>query len=314
MTRVVVDADYLVYSCGFATQKTRYDLTVVRPDGEEAQVIVDSAEEARVWLSDEPEGTVHQIDKLIEAEPLDHALFLVNRTLGAVDTHLTAAGIEFEKMELFITGKGNFREKVATIKGYKANRDPVNRPVHYKSIRRFLKNRWEATEVHGYEADDAVAMIAAEYDYHPELVVIVTVDKDLLTVPGRQYNFRTKRLRVVTKEEALVNFYRQLVVGDPVDNIGGAFRAGAKAAERLNEDCSESEMYAYVLGLYEQGRGKKGCPYAHMTAEDALLENARLLHLLRRPGDLWLPPAERTGHNIDLALRLASGVDLTLRE
>ena len=290
MTRVVVDADYLVYAAGFAVEKTKYDLTVVRPDGTEAQVILDSAEEVRVWLSDEPEGTVHQVDKLVEAEPLDHALFLVNRTLGAVDTRLTEAGIEFEKMELFITGKGNFRDKIATIKGYKANRDPTHRPVHYKSIRRFLKNRWGAEEVHGIEADDAVAMVAAGYDYDPDRVVIVTVDKDLLTVPGRQYNFRTKRLRDVSKEEALLSFYRQLVTGDPVDNIGGAYKAGAKAAEKLNENCSESEMYHYVLGLYERGRGMKGCPYAHLSAEDALLENARLLHLLRRPGDVWRPP------------------------
>lgn len=315
MTRVVVDADYLVYAAGFAVEKTKYDLTVVRPDGTEAQVIVDSAEEARVWLSDEPEGTVHQIDRLVEAEPLDHALFLVNRTLGAVDTHLTEAGIEFEKMELYITGKGNFRDKIATIKGYKANRDPTHRPVHYKSIRRFLKNRWGATEVHGYEADDAVAMIAADHGYQPDAVVIVTVDKDLLTVPGSQYNFRTKRLRLVGHAEAMVNFYRQLIVGDPVDNIGGAYKAGTKAAEAaIREGMAEPEMYQAALVLYERGRGMKGCPYAHMSAEDALLENARLLHLLRRPGDLWLPPHERTGPVTGPASRPVSGPVSTERE
>jgi hypothetical protein len=290
MTRVVVDADYLVYAAGYAVEKTKYDVQVVRPDGTEAQVILDSAEDAKVWLSDEPEGTVHQIDKLVEAEPLDHALFLVNRTLGAVDTHLTEAGVEFEKMELFITGKGNFRDQIATIKGYKANRDPAAKPVHYKSIRRFLKNRWGAEEVHGYEADDAVAMIACENEYDPSRVVIVTVDKDLLTVPGAQYNFRTKKLVEVSKQEALVNFYRQLVVGDPVDNIGGAFKAGKKAAEAIKPEMSEWEMYVEALDLYAKGKGRKGCPYAHLSAQEALLENARLVHLLRAKNDVWQPP------------------------
>ena len=290
MTRVVVDADYLVYSCGFAVEKTWYDVAVQRPDGSTDEAIFRTKDEAEAYLSFESLDSDRQLDRKIEAEPLANALFLVGRTLGAVDSALTERGIEFDRLELFLTGKGNFRDSLATIKGYKANRDPTHRPVHYKSIRRYLMNRWGATVVDGYEADDAVAMAAHEAGYDPDRIVIVTCDKDLLTVPGLQYNFQKKRFVVVTPQQACLNFYRQLIVGDPTDNIGGAFRAGANKAAALNENCSESEMYHYALGLYSKGKEYKGCPYANLSAEEALLENARLIHMKRHVGDVWLPP------------------------
>lgn len=294
MTRVVVDADYLVYACGFAVEKTRYDVSVTRPDGTTDEALFLARDEAEAWLSSEPPGSEKQLDKLIEAEPLANALFLAGRTLASVDSALTEHGIEFDRLELFLTGKGNFREALATIKGYKANRDPTHRPVHYKSIRRYLRNRWGATVVDGYEADDAVAMAAHEDGYDPERVIIVTCDKDLLTVPGLQYNYQKKTFITVTGRDALVAFYRQLVTGDATDNIGGAFRAGSTAAEKfIRPTMFEPEMYKTALDLYQRGKEYKGCPYAHLSAEDALLENARLLHLKRHVNDVWEPPGSR---------------------
>ena len=298
MTRVVVDADYLVYSCGFAVEKTWYDVSVQRPDGSTEQSMYRTRDEAEAWLSYESADSVKQLDKIVEAEPLANALFLVGRTLGGIDSALTERGIEFDALELFLTGKGNFREALATIKGYKANRDPGHRPVHYKSIRRYLVNRWGATVVDGIEADDACAMAAYEARFTADLV-IVTCDKDLLTVPGFQYNFQKKQFRTVTPDEASLNFYRQLITGDPTDNIGGAFRGGAKLAEKIIvPGQTEHDRYMAALVAYEKGREYKGCPYAHLSAKDALLENARLLHLKRHDGDVWMPPDTVRASNV----------------
>lgn len=290
---MVVDADYLVYACGFAVERTRYDVSVLRPDGTTAETVKESRDEVAAWLSDEPESSVRQIDPMVDAEPLANALHLVNRTLTAVDQNLTAKGIDFDRMELFITGSGNFRNDLATIRGYKANRDPLHRPVHYKSIRRYLKARYGATEVRGYEADDAVAMLAYECNFDPERLIIVSVDKDLLTIPGRHYNFKSKQMLDVSPQDALVNFYRQVITGDVVDNIGGCYRSGPKAALVIQPDLTEYEMYAAALAMYTKSMEKNGCPYANMSAEDALLENARLLHLLRYMGDVWAPPVDK---------------------
>lgn len=303
--RVIVDADYLVYSCGHAVQKVRYDLTVERPDGTVAETICWSMDEARAWLSDEPEGTRSQIDRVVEAEPLGHATFLVDRVLQTVDTNLSNADIEFNRMELFLTGTGNFRDKIATIKEYKGNRDPDAKPLHYRSLRRYLLNKWGASVVDGIEADDAVAEIM--YHEGPN-AILVGIDKDLLTIPGRHYHFKTKTFRTVTHSEAKAHFYRQLIVGDPVDNIGGAFKAGPKKAELIVPEMDEREMYAYSLGLYSNGLERPGCPYAHLSAEDALLENARLLHLRRYPKDVWHPPgAERDEYLLRIGRVLKRG-------
>jgi len=293
VTRAVVDSDFLVYSCGFAVEKTWYDVAVERGDGSAEEGMFRTRDEAEAWLSYEDEATTRQVDRRIEAEPLANALYLASRTLSGIDSALTERGIEFDSLELFLTGKGNFRDALATIKGYKANRDPLHRPVHYKPIRRYLINRWGAAVVDGIEADDAVAMAAAEKDYDPERIVIVTCDKDLFTVPGLQYNFRKKQFVTVTPEEALVNFYRQLIVGDTTDNIGGAHRAGEKAALAcIVPGMTEREMYLAALALYERGKEAKGCLYANLSGEAALLENARLIHLKRAIHDVWQPPQD----------------------
>ncbi len=293
MTRIVVDADYIVYAAGFAVETAKYDVASLRPDGSEASAILESRDEAEAWALEEPEGSEVVRDKLVEAEPLANALHLVNKTLHGIETALTKQGVEFGRLELFITGSGNFRDSLATIKGYKANRDPTHKPVHYKALRAFLQERWGAQKVEGIEADDAVAMAAHEAGYDPEKCIIVSVDKDLLTVPGGHYNFKTKVYRVVSPQEALWNFYVQLIKGDPTDNIGGAFKSGDKAAKVLPIDSSEEAMYRYALDLYKKGLGVNGCPYGNMAAEDALLENARLLHLKRHKADVWMPPGQR---------------------
>jgi hypothetical protein len=286
--RVLVDSDVFAYACGGATQKTRYDVSAVDVgDLLIDEAILDSMQEVKAWQAEFPEGTVFSVAKLVEAEPVSHALQMVNVSIRAIEEEVARAGIEYDRLELFLTGKGNFRERIATIKGYKANRDRNERPVHYQAIRDFLTSRYGAVTVEGYEADDALSMAA----FADPTVVIVSGDKDLKNVPGRNYNARTRTWTTITKEAALVHFYRQLVTGDTVDNIGGCFKSGPAVAEKsITEDMSEYAMYARCLELYQDSLGRKGCPYVEMGAEAALLENARLLHLLRHPGDVWHPP------------------------
>ena len=295
----MVDADYLVYSCGFAAEKTMYDVSVERPDGTIGETIVRYMDEVKAFLSDEPMAETAVVEPLVHAEPLQNALFLVSRVLTGVDSRLTELGVDFDELELYLTGKGNFRDSLATIKGYKANRIDSRKPVHYKSIRRYLTNRWGAKVVDGYEADDAVAMLAAQYDYDPSRLIIVSLDKDLRTVPGGHYHFKRRTLEVLTHEDALVNFYRQLLTGDTVDNIGGCFKCGEKKAAKLvHHGMTEQEMYEACLNEFKASVERKGCPYAGMDPASALLENARLLHMLRKPNDVWLPPAERSSTDL----------------
>ncbi len=256
--RALVDSDIFAYQCGFASQST--------------------------------------VDGVITAEPVINALAMTKRALTAIfeELHgwLGQSGESLGAIELYLTGTGNFREQVATIRGYKANRAGKPKPVHYQAIRDYMTAHWGARVVDGMEADDALAIEACKEGYDADRVCVVSVDKDLKTVPGLLYNASKREAHLITEQEAMVSFYRQMVEGDSSDNILGIFRCGKKAAAELDDGASEEELWAEVLGLFQLSTTKVGCPYKDHRA--AALETARLLHLLRYPGQVWVPPTERT--------------------
>ncbi len=299
MARIIVDADVMAYAAGGATQKTLYDWCAVMGGDVIEAGIAENKADVEAARSSLPEGAEFHVTDIVDAEPLEHALSLCKRSLLSIEEAMDRGGVQFDRLELYLTGKGNFREQLATIKGYKANRIGKARPVHYQGIRRYMRERWEAVTVKGYEADDALAMVAHEHEYDGSAVILCSADKDLSTVPGRHYNPRKKEWKTVTAQEALLNFYRQVLTGDPVDNIGGCFKCGPKAADELALcyfDESEEFMATCVLAAYQKSLEKKGCPYTDPKA--AMLENCRLLHMCRtveetQEGGYWNFPWER---------------------
>lgn len=288
MTRILVDSDVYGYSCGAATQSTRYDIAAVTPDGESSEALLDSMEDVRAWKAEDwPAGTEFEVTPIIEPEDVSHAIHLVRRSMQNIERVMDEAGVEYKALELIMTGPGNFREALATIKPYKGNRDRNQRPYHYKAIRRYLEREWGAVTVEGWEADDELAM-ARHQD--PD-VVLVSQDKDLLGVSGRHYNPGKKEWKYVSEDEARLFFYRQIIEGDATDHIGGCFKAGKVAAESaIGEGMTPVEMWQKTVALYEASLSKKNCPYADLGAYAAALENARLVYLIRYPGELWQPP------------------------
>ena len=172
----------------------------------------------------------------------------------------------------YITGRGNFREVVATTAPYKGNRKDFQRPKHYHALREYLQ-RLGAELVEGQEADDAIAIQAQEGHYW-----IVSIDKDFDQVPGWHYNFVKKEKYYVTEEEGLRNFYTQILTGDRVDNIIGIKGVGPVKAEKILKDCTtEREYYDACVKAYDGD-------IARVT------ENGVLLWLRRYPNQLWQPP------------------------
>lgn len=260
--KLLIDADSIVYSCGFAAQR--------------------------------------KVHGVVVAEPLANALNNVRMLLGGLQTDLerklTRAGEKIDDFEVYLTGKNNYREKIATIRQYKGNRDPSHKPVHYDAIREYLVKKWDAKVVHGYEADDAVAM--AQHQSEHESTVICSIDKDLKTVPGLNYNFRKKELSIISPLQAKRAFWTQVLQGDATDNIGGCYKVGPKkAAEIIGEIktviLKDFEEIAYwnCLVAYDESVDKYGPEiYRGLPGQKALLENARLLHMQESPGQLWVPP------------------------
>ena len=183
-----------------------------------------------------------------------------------------------DKHQLYLTGKGNFRIDLATILPYKGTRTS-EKPPHFYQLREYMERTWGAIVTEGIEADDAIAIKGTELGSD---CVMVSVDKDFLQIEGHHFNF-VKDLHIYIDEfTGLYNLYHQMLTGDRVDNIRGVVGIGQKKADKILAECkTEADMYAAVLEAYDG------------NAEE-LLENAKLLYLLRSEDDEWKPPHERT--------------------
>ena len=226
-------------------------------------VLVDAdiiAYRAAFSAKDEPEKQARQkVDDICSGIMYD-CFYPINYTLG-------------QNAWFYLTGSGNFRKDLATIKVYKGQRPP--KPEHLPATRDQLVQQWGAEIVEGQEADDAIGIKATDLKGD---CTIVSIDKDLLMIPGTHYNFVKKEWTEVSQEKGDYFFYKQLLTGDQVDNIQGVTGIGPKKAEKAYEGCTTvQEMYAKALEMYKGDA-------------NALLENARLLWLRRYEGEMWEPP------------------------
>lgn len=180
--------------------------------------------------------------------------------------------------EFYLTGKmpPNFREAIAVTQPYKGNRVGGNKPEHLQALRDRLTEYWGATVSVGEEADDLLSKRMTELG---DDCICITIDKDLDTVQGWHYNPRKGTRYYVTANEAMYNFYTQLLVGDRVDHIRGVTGIGPKKAVKILDGCkTEGQMWL-------------ACLKAH-GSYDRALEDARLLWMRRYKDEIWEPPSE----------------------
>lgn len=156
---------------------------------------------------------------------------------------------------LFLSGSGNFREHVATIKPYKGNRPETAKPKYYKQIKDYMVNHWNAEVVHGREADDALG--TAQWAAKDLSTIIVSIDKDLDMVPGHHYNWVKDEFYFVPLREANLRIFYQMLEGDVTDNIPGIKGVGPKTIARIWEDCGHEleRIREAVQGEYRRQYG-----------------------------------------------------------
>lgn len=157
-----------------------------------------------------------------------------------------------DSYQLYVSGGHNFRYDIDP--SYKGKRPPD--PEHREACRQHLINKWGAIETDGYEADDAVGCEQTED------TMIVGIDKDLLMIPGKHYQWPLVRKGVVVREGRFLNvseeegirwFFSQMLIGDSVDNIKGIHRVGKVKAENILANwIYEGEMYHVVKKMYEE--------------------------------------------------------------
>ena len=195
-----------------------------------------------------------------------------------------------EPYRLYLTGKGNFREKIATLKPYKGNRVQP-KPFHYGNLRAYMIGTLGAKVVEGMEADDALNLSQRYYDFHEKASIICSRDKDLRIAEGWLYSWEVGNqpsfgpdynkgygwLFLSPNNKKLIGrgekyFLAQCLMGDSTDNIGGLPKYGPVLAHKmLNETETYEQGLEVVYALYKAYYGGEAAKF--------LLENGRLLWL-----------------------------------
>lgn len=181
-------------------------------------------------------------------------------------------------MHFALTGPNNFRRGLWD--GYKGGRS--RKPLCFAHVKQRMIDELGARMVDGIEADDLLGIWATQGKLKNP--VIVSLDKDLKTIPGRIMRpaaNKTQEPEVFTVTEATADYYwlTQTLTGDITDGYKGLPGCGPKVAEKvLARAWQESDGATFlqlgwpaVVAAYEA----KG-----LGVEDALLQ-ARMARILR---------------------------------
>jgi len=221
-----------------------------------------------------------EIETIYQPEPFRHCSGSLKLMLQGIQTALLHKA-PVMNMRVFLTDsdKGNFRNNI--LPHYKWNRLGVDevirrcdgdeemarkilrmkpatfeknkgviprRPEHLSRIKDYLRKKHDAEAVDLYEADDLIGIASDEYRRKGEEVVIVSIDKDLDCIPGVHYNSVRDEVYIVTPEQALRNFYYQVLLGDTTDNVPGVPGVGEKTAAKLLDGIEGNGPLDYYIG------------------------------------------------------------------
>lgn len=305
---IIIDADPIVYRAGFAAETHSYHCVVEWGDGHMSQEYFSphdsktAGDLMKEFKANYPDAKIVDKQKHVECEPLNFALRGVKMTIEAcikdatkeLQNRTLAPDFHKPSVTVLLSGPGNFRDELATIKKYKGNRDPEHKPVYYQDIRDYLCKVWGAEVIEGHEADDECSIRARLHD--TDAVVVCTVDKDLDQIPGHHYDYSKKVFYTVLPSEAEYLFWRQCISGDGVDNIQGLYRVGETVAQKkldaiLEVSDDSVNVWANIVQLYMDNIERYPDKYPEgMSGYQAALENARLVKMQEYRNQLWTPP------------------------
>lgn len=177
----------------------------------------------------------------------------------------------------FLSGGMNFRKELDP--QYKANRTQP-KPRHLMACQAYLVEKWGIEITDGIEADDALGI-----NQHEDSV-ICSLDKDLLQIPGKHYQWQISgtvkgkqwikeaKWYDVTYFDGLKTFYASSLIGDTSDNIVGVDGLGPKKSNAALANCgSEQQLFDTCRALYSN--------------DERYFLNLKLLWVLRVEGGIF---------------------------
>ena len=166
--------------------------------------------------------------------------------------------------------EGNFRTAIDP--DYKATRKSVRKPIVLKHFKQWLIDERGAYFRPGLEGDDCMGILAT----HPKLVpgekIIVSIDKDMRTIPGKFIRWGTEGAEIeeISEEVADYHFFHQTLTGDVTDGYKGCPGIGPKKADAIL-DVPHGDRWQAVVAAYEKAS----------LDENVAIQQARCARILR---------------------------------
>ena len=169
-------------------------------------------------------------------------------------------------------------------KAYKAHRSPT--PDVVRELKEWVRSEYANIMLESpskelvLEADDILGLHCGPGD------IIMSDDKDMLTIPGRHAKFHSEgEVFVIPETIANGNFWEQVLTGDSADGYIGCRGIGPSAANRILEAALKAGIPQYDACLLTY--------LSNRQTEEDLIVSCRLAYIYRKgdnPDKLWEPP------------------------
>ena len=185
-------------------------------------------------------------DQVCKSFSEEDAIKLLDEGIQAI---ADKCGYDREDIIYSISCDKNYRKRFFPT--YKSNRKNVVKPLGLKFIREHLianPDKYKLFMMEELEADDCMGIAGTSGD---DGISIYSQDKDLRTIPVRQWDFKKNKFWKPTYEQAMKWLYTQVLTGDTVDGYKGCPRIGKIKAEKALADCkNDRELLEQVFVRY----------------------------------------------------------------
>lgn len=187
----------------------------------------------------------------------------------------------------------NFRKSVSDT--YKQSRKPGAKPRYYWDLVESMRREFPSMTVQGMEGDDLLGILQTGNIYTDS--IIVSSDKDMLTIPGRVYNHVKREFREVSVNTANWYWMYQTLMGDSCDGYPGAVGIGRVKANNILPTVDDSDPASFMKRLWHEVQ----LAFITVSGNEKIgiyqgIKQARLARILRSSDYDWDKEAIRLWH------------------
>ncbi|NRA78775.1 MAG: hypothetical protein HRU18_11245 [Pseudoalteromonas sp.] len=168
----------------------------------------------------------------------------VNDVLNAINDD-----VDIDEVIMCNGSKNNFRKSLNS--SYKANRKST-KPKLLGELHEWVKEEYNSYWGDGVETDDVVATLWKKIvdENGVDSCLIVSQDKDYKQFNCWYFDHYYKRFNLskISKEDALRNFYTQMIVGDSADNVNYCKGYGLSYCNKVFENVTSE--FGYIRRVY----------------------------------------------------------------